>query len=112
MKLLFTADVHIKLGQKNVPIDWAKNRFQLFIDQFQVMQDQADIVVVGGDIFDRLPNMDEVELYFDLVASLKKPSVIYSGNHEMLKKDTTFLTNKHVLKNKCMQLITLLKKCY
>lgn len=92
MKLLFTADIHIKLGQKNVPVDWAKNRFQLFVDQFSEMQEQADVVVLGGDIFDRLPTMDEIELYFDLVASLKKPSIIYSGNHEMLKKDTTFLT--------------------
>lgn len=92
MKLLFTADIHIKLGQKNVPIDWAKNRFNLFVEQFAEMQTKADFVVIGGDVFDRLPTMDEVELYFDLVASLTKPAVIYSGNHEMVKKDTTFLT--------------------
>lgn len=92
MKILFTADIHIKLGQKNVPIPWAKNRFQLFLDQFSEMQDQADLVVFGGDIFDRLPTMDEVELYFDLVASIKKPCIIYPGNHELLKKDTTFLS--------------------
>ena len=92
MKLLFTADVHIKLGQKNVPLDWARNRFQLFVEQFVKMQKSADLVVIGGDVFDRLPTMDEVELYFDLVVSLTKPTVIYPGNHEMLKKDTTFLT--------------------
>jgi DNA repair exonuclease SbcCD nuclease subunit len=92
MKLLFIADVHIKLGQKNVPLDWARNRFQLFVEQFVKMQESADMVVVGGDVFDRLPTMDEVELYFDLVASLTKPTVIYPGNHEMLKKDSTFLT--------------------
>lgn len=92
MHLLFTADIHIKLGQKNVPVDWAKNRFQLFINQLAEMQNKADIVVIGGDVFDRLPTMDEVELYFDLVASFTKPTVIYSGNHEMVKKDTTFLT--------------------
>lgn len=92
MHLLFTADIHIKLGQKNVPVDWAKNRFQLFIDQLAEMQTKADIIIIGGDIFDRLPTMDEVELYFDLVASFTKPTVIYSGNHEMVKKDTTFLT--------------------
>jgi UDP-2,3-diacylglucosamine pyrophosphatase LpxH len=93
MKILFTADVHIKLGQKNVPIDWAKNRFNLFIEQFAEMQEQADIVIVGGDVFDRLPTMDEVELYFDFVESFKKPTIIYPGNHEMIKKDTTFLSN-------------------
>ena len=92
MKLLFTADIHIKLGQKNVPVDWAKNRFQMFVEQFAEMQEHADLIVLGGDIFDRLPTMDEVELYFDLVASLTKPTIIIPGNHEMIKKDTTFLT--------------------
>jgi hypothetical protein len=92
MKILFTADVHIKLGQKNVPVDWARNRFQMFIEQFREMQADADLVIIGGDIFDRLPTMDEVELYFDFVESFTKPTLIYPGNHEMLKKDTTFLT--------------------
>lgn len=93
MKILFTADVHIKLGSKNVPIDWAKNRFQMFCEQFSEMQHSADLVIVGGDVFDRLPTMDEVELYFDFVESFHKPTLIYPGNHEMLKKDSTFLTN-------------------
>jgi len=93
MKILFTADIHIKLGQKNVPTEWARNRFQMFIEQFAEMQKEADYVILGGDTFDRLPTMDEVELYFDLVASIKKPGFIIPGNHEMLKKDTTFLTH-------------------
>ncbi len=93
MNLLFIADIHIKLGQKNVPISWAKNRFRMFLEQLDKMQDKADIVVLGGDIFDRLPdNMDEVALFFDLVHIFRKPTIIYSGNHEALKRDTTFLT--------------------
>ena len=105
MKILFTADVHIKLGQKNVPTDWARNRFRLFCEQFAEMQKLADIVIVGGDIFDRLPTMDEVELYFDLVESFHKPTVIYSGNHEMLKKDSTFLTNLKKATNRLNKLV-------
>lgn len=93
MKILFTADIHIKLGQKNVPVSWARNRFGLFIEQLAEMQKQADLVIVGGDVFDKLPNTEEVELYFDLVASFIRPTVIYSGNHEAIKKDTTFLTH-------------------
>lgn len=107
MKILFTADIHIKLGQKNVPIDWAKNRFRLFIDQLGQMQEQADLVIVGGDVFDRLPTMDEVELYFEFVEGFKKPTVIYSGNHEMLKKDTTFLTNLKRSTNRLNPLVTM-----
>lgn len=93
MKILFSADIHIKLGQKNVPTEWSRNRFRLFCEQFSEMQQQADLVIVGGDVFDRLPTMDEVELYFDFVESFHKPTLIYPGNHEMLKKDSTFLTN-------------------
>lgn len=92
MKLLFIADIHIKLGQKNVPVPWALNRFTLFLQQMAVMQEEADLVILGGDIFDRLPTMDELELYFDLVASITKPCIIYAGNHEAIKKDTTFLS--------------------
>ena len=112
MKLLFTADIHIKLGQKNVPVDWAKNRFNLFIEQFQVMQAQADQVIIGGDIFDRMPNMDELELYFDFVASLIKPTIVYSGNHEMLKKDTTFLTYLKKATNRQNRLVTVCDDYY
>jgi hypothetical protein len=112
MKILFTADVHIKLGQKNVPIDWARKRFQMFIDQFAEMQSDADLVIVGGDVFDRLPTMDEVELYFDFVESFTKPTLIYPGNHEMLKKDTTFLTNLKKSTNRLNPLVSMVDDYY
>jgi DNA repair exonuclease SbcCD nuclease subunit len=107
MKLLFTADIHIKLGQKNVPVPWARSRFQMFLDQFAEMQKQADLVIIGGDVFDRLPSMDEVELYFDLVASLYKPTVIIPGNHEALKKDTTFLSYLKKSTHRLNKLVTI-----
>lgn len=107
MKILFTADIHIRLGSKNVPVEWARNRFQMFIDQFAEMQSKADIVIIGGDVFDRLPTMDEVELYFELVASLKKPTIIIPGNHEMMKKDTTFLSFLKRATNRLNKLVTI-----
>lgn len=93
MKLMFTADLHIKLGQKNVPIDWAKNRYKALFEQLSDHYDSVDLVVFGGDIFDRLPTMDELEIFFDLVSSITTKCIIYSGNHEALKKNTTFLSN-------------------
>lgn len=93
MKVLFTADIHIKLGQKNVPIEWAKNRYEKFIKQLSVLQQNCDLLVLGGDVFDRMPTMDELEVYFDLIASISIPCIIYAGNHEALKKDTTFFTS-------------------
>jgi hypothetical protein len=112
MKILFTADVHIKLGQKNVPVDWARNRFQMFVEQFAEMQADADLVIIGGDIFDRLPTMDEVELYFDFVESFTKPTLIYPGNHEMLKKDTTFLSYLKKSTHRLNPLVSLIDDYY
>lgn len=92
MKILFTADLHIKLGQKNVPVEWALNRYNMLEEQLEQLQNEADIVVLGGDVFDKLPNMAELDVYFKLISVFNKPTFIISGNHEALKKDTTFLT--------------------
>lgn len=105
MKILFTADIHIKLGQKNVPVAWAKDRYEKLIEQLLAKSLLADTFIIGGDIFDKMPTMEELEIYYDLVASIQVPTIIYPGNHESLKKDTTFFTylkkstnrlNKHV----------------
>ncbi len=92
MKILFTADIHIKLNQKGVPVEWAKNRYRLFIEQLSQQMVEADLLVIGGDVFDKLPNMEELEVYYELVSSCSLPTIIYPGNHESLKKNTTFLT--------------------
>lgn len=100
MKVLFTADIHIKLGQKNVPVDWAKNRYDLLWKEFVRCQEQADVFIIGGDVFDKLPNMEELEVYFDLVNHCIIPTIIYSGNHEAVKKNTTFMSNLAKATNK------------
>lgn len=111
MKLLFTADIHIKLGQKNVPQEWSLNRYQLMWDNFTKLQVGKDLFVVGGDIFDRLPTMQELEVYFDFVVSCTIPTIIYSGNHEMLKKDTTFLSNLKLVTNRLNPLVQIVDVC-
>ena len=93
MQVLFTADIHIKLGQKNVPVEWAKNRYKLLWQQLALQQIKADVFIIGGDIFDKLPSMEELEIYFDMISNCNIPTLIYSGNHEAVKKSTTFLTN-------------------
>ncbi len=106
MKILFTADVHIKLGQKNVPVDWAKNRYRLLIEQLVEAQKSADMFVIGGDVFDKLPNMEELEIYYDLVASCVIKTIIYPGNHESVKKDTTFLSHLKTVTNRINPLVS------
>lgn len=92
MKILFIADIHIKLGQKNVPIPWALNRYKNLIDQIDEIQSTVDVIILGGDIFDKLPNMEELDIYFKLVKTLCKPTYIIDGNHEATRKGQTFFT--------------------
>lgn len=111
MKLLFTADVHIKLGQKSVPVEWSLNRYNLLWSKLQELQEQASVFVVGGDIFDKLPSMQELEVFFDFVSSCKIATYIYTGNHEMLKKDTSFLSNLKQVVNRVNPLVSILDTC-
>jgi hypothetical protein len=92
--------VHIKLGQKNVPVDWSKNRYNLLWKEFERVQANADVFIIGGDVFDKLPNMEELECYFDMIAHCSIPTIIYSGNHEAVRKDTTFMSNLKLVTNK------------
>lgn len=93
MRILFIADIHIKLGSKNVPVEWAKNRYKLFNAGISKLQESVDLVILGGDIFDRMPSIEELEIYFSMLPIFTKPTYIIPGNHESVKKNTTFLTN-------------------
>ena len=91
--ILFTADWHIKLGQKNVPIAWACSRYDHFFEQIHNLDKEVDLHIIGGDLFDRVPSMDELTLYFDFVKNTKVETIIYDGNHEATRKHKTFFDN-------------------
>lgn len=91
-KLGFIADVHIKVGQKSVPEAWAVNRFHKLFEEIAKYNSKVDKWIIGGDVFDKVPNMQEVELFYDFITVFTKPTFIIPGNHESLKKNTTFLT--------------------
>ena len=90
--ILFSADWHIKLGQKNVPVDWAKKRYLSFFDQVFELEKEVDLHIIGGDLFDRIPTLDELELYFTFIKGCSIETIIYDGNHEATKKNKTFFT--------------------
>lgn len=92
MKILFSADWHIKLNTKNIPNEWALNRYNLLFNEIHKLESKVDLHILGGDVFDRLPNMQELELFFKFVKGCTIRTIIFSGNHEALKKNTTFLT--------------------
>lgn len=99
MKLLFIADIHIKLGAKNVPVEWALNRYKLFNDKISKLQESVDLVILGGDIFDRMPTIEELEVYYEFIRIFTKETLIIPGNHESVKKTTTFLSRLKGMSN-------------
>lgn len=90
--LLTTADIHIKLGQKNVPREWAYKRYDLFFEQIAEAEKSVDTIVIPGDIFDRMPTLEELTLYFKFISQRKKRTIISTGNHEATKKGKSFFT--------------------
>ena len=91
--ILFTADWHIKLGQKNVPMAWACSRYKLFFEKIYELEKDVNLHIIGGDLFDRVPSMDELTLYFDFVKGVTVNTIIFDGNHEATRKNKTFFTN-------------------
>lgn len=87
---LFTADHHIKLGQKNVPVEWAKDRYRKFFKIVYDLESKVDKHIVGGDFFDRKPSLEELQLYFEFISGIGVETEIYDGNHEATKKNKTF----------------------
>ena len=108
--ILFTADWHLKLGQKNVPLPWACSRFELFFEKIREIELGADIHVIGGDLFDRVPSMDELTLYFDFIKEVSIPTYIYDGNHEATKKNKTFFSNLKRATQNVNDLVTIVDK--
>jgi len=108
--ILFTADWHLKLGQKNVPLPWACSRFELFFEKIREIELGVDIHVIGGDLFDRVPTMDELTLYFDFIKEVSIPTYIYDGNHEATKKNKTFFSNLKRATQNVNDLVTIVDK--
>ena len=110
--ILFTADLHIKLGQKNVPVDWAINRYRMFFQQVYELEPKIDLHIIGGDIFDKLPNMEELNLYFEFVKGMKARTLLYAGNHEATKKGKTFFSHLKDVTNAINPLVTVIDEIY
>lgn len=112
MRVMFSADWHIKLNQKNVPSDWAKNRYRSMFEQMHGLEDKVDMHVIGGDIFDKLPNMEELELYFEFIAGSRCKTIVFAGNHESVKKHTTFFTQLKDVSKRINKLVEVIDSYY
>jgi DNA repair exonuclease SbcCD nuclease subunit len=95
MKILYTADIHIRLGQKNIPKEWALERYRIMFEEFNRVYKEYNCVleIHGGDIFDKVPSLEDLAIYGSYLSSCvgKKSIIMYDGNHEATKKGSTFL---------------------
>ena len=116
--LLFIADLHIKVGQEGVPVDWITNRFNIFINQLlsMIKENNVSLLIIGGDIFDRIPTgkngVKEVSMFLNLISVLPVRTIIYSGNHEAVTKTTTFLSEFKYSVNKLNNHVTIVDDFY
>jgi len=92
MTILCLADIHLKLGQKNVPKDWALKRYEMFFEQVSEVEKTVSKIIIPGDIFDRVPTLEELTLYFKFISQRKVKTIISTGNHESTKKGKSFFT--------------------
>lgn len=93
MKILLSADWHIKLGQKNVPRDWQWTRYVLMFEKLYELEKEVNIHIIAGDVFDTHPKTDEIALFLKFISGCSIKTIIFDGNHEATRKGRTFLTH-------------------
>ena len=109
MKILHSADWHILLHKKKVPYKWQVNRFKTMFRKLLALEQQCDVHIISGDVFDKKPEPDEVCLFLSYINSVNIPTYIIPGNHEATKKGETFLehfTLENAITNSNVHLIT------
>jgi len=86
MDHVFVADIHIKLGQKNVPRDFQTSRVLELAKELNKHSDKT--LIIGGDLLDvAKPSLDEVGLMYKFLEELEHEEIILiPGNHEMVTK--------------------------
>lgn len=109
MKILSSADIHINLHKKKVPYEWQKNRFKLLFDKLLELENNCDVHIISGDVFDKNPQPDEVTLFLSYINRVTIPTYIIDGNHEATSKGKTFLSyfaEDYAVNNKNVSIIT------
>tara|TARA_Y100001963_G_scaffold523_1_gene868 strand:- start:1853 stop:2812 length:960 start_codon:yes stop_codon:yes gene_type:complete len=107
MKILNSADWHILLHKKKVPYKWQVNRFKTMFRKLLALEQQCDVHIISGDVFDKKPEADEVCLFLSYINSVSIPTYIIPGNHEATKKGDSFLAyfgQENAIKNKNVQI--------
>ncbi len=85
MKILHTSDLHFGISVNNVSM--LEDQGELVEQLVQIAQQEADAVVIAGDVFDHaLSSAQTITLYDTLITQLcmdvKLPVVLCAGNHD------------------------------
>lgn len=84
MKLLHTADIHLGITPNGETMEEDQRFFIHFLAD-AAKAENADAVIIAGDIFDRaLPSVDAVRLYDEMMTLLCKECPVFAiaGNHD------------------------------
>jgi len=91
LRVLHTADVHLDGDSAGRPEVHAAQRrvFQRIVDQ--ALADQADLLLIAGDLFDhnRVPD-DTVAFVLAELNRFQRPVVILPGNHDALRTNAIY----------------------
>ena len=115
MKVLFTADIHIRIGQRSIPRAWARKKFEKIFQEIDRVYNEynCELEIHGGDIFDKVPSLEEISIYLQHLHETKdKPRIVYDGNHEATKKGDTFLKYLNKAVPKSTEIITEITERY
>lgn len=120
MLIIHTADLHLG-ACPDAAKPWGKNRKQELWDSFDrligaVERQQADLLLIAGDLFHRPPLLRELREVNDRFASLTKTEVVLiAGNHDFIgqnsfyqgfvwSKNVTFLGSEEITSVKLSKL--------
>lgn len=88
--IIFTADQHLTLRRASTSPSFLRERFLKYTEALS--DSLAHTIIIGGDLFDKSPTIEELELYFNLVNRLVgKTTYYYAGNHEATSVGQSFL---------------------
>lgn len=95
MLIIHTADIHLGAAP-DARESWGKNRKEELWDSFErlletVEEQQADLLLISGDLFHRPPLLRELREVNGLFAALTKTKVVLiAGNHDYLGKNSFY----------------------
>jgi DNA repair exonuclease SbcCD nuclease subunit len=109
IKILSSADWHVNLHRKKIPVAWQMKRFQLLFDKLLEIERSCDVHVIAGDLFDKEPEPDEICLVLSYLNSVQKPTIVIPGNHEATTRGRTFWEHfklENTIKNPLVHILT------